>query len=128
MTGTIGIDTSFLIDFFKGDASAMEFMRTHSGLLRVSEIVVFEFLCGGLSQRQKSFFLQAMQSFPRVDFNAEAAIAASDVYRGAKRKGKAISQPDCQVAGCYLAHGVTSIVTRNVRDFEKITEINVLSY
>ena len=98
MTGTIGVDTSFLIDFFRGEQSAVEFMRVHSGLLRVSDIVIFEFLCGKLTERQRTFFLQAMQSFSHVEFNAEAAISASDLYRNGKRKGKSVNQPDCQIA------------------------------
>ena len=128
MTGTIGIDTSFLIDYFKGESSAIEFMREHSGLLRVSELVMFEFLCGRLTERQKVFFLQAMQSFPHVGFDAEAAICASDMYRKGKKNGKTVNQPDCLVAGSYLANGVTSIVTKNSKDFEKIADIDVLSY
>jgi predicted nucleic acid-binding protein len=127
-TGIVGADTSFLIDFFRGDAGAVQFMRSHSRLLRVSELVIYEFLCGNLSLREQKLFFDAMQSFTTVEFNREAAILASELYRKGKQAGTSLGHQDSMIAGSYLAHGVNKIVTRNAEHFSRLKEIEVISY
>jgi predicted nucleic acid-binding protein len=128
MTGTVGVDTSFLIDFFRGDADAIAFMKAHSGLLRVSEIVIYEFLCGNLSDRERKLFLEAMQSFPGIVLSREAVFAASNLFRLQKKKGRAVGHQDCLIAGSYLTAGISSIVTRNEKHFASFSGLAVLSY
>lgn len=126
--GTIGTDTSFLIDFFNGEKQAVVFMSAHAKFLRISEIVVFEFLCGKLTEREQETCLQAMKSFPAFTFRREAAIIGSALFREAKRTGRMVAQPDCMIAGSYLAHGIKKIVTRDVSHFSKMKGIEVISY
>jgi predicted nucleic acid-binding protein len=124
--GTIGADTSFLIDFFKGDVAAVEFMRQHVRLLRVSELVIYEFLCGNLSERDEKIFIDAVQFFTALEFNREAAILGSQMYRKGKEEGKTVGHQDCMIAGSYLSHGVHKIVTRNTGHFGR--EVDVIKY
>jgi len=127
-TGIVGADTSFLIDFFKGEKGAVEFMQKHAKLLRVSELVIYEFLCGNLTKEQKEMFFEAMQSFVTVTFNREAGVFASEMFRNAKDKGKEVGHQDCMIAGSYVAHGVKLIVTRNDKHFKNINEVDVVMY
>lgn len=126
MTGTVGVDTAFLIDFFDGDVGAVAFMRTYAKMLRISELVVYEVLCGKLTEKEKATVFSALQSFPALPFNRESALIASDLYRECKRKGTSVDHKDCMIAGSYLAHGVKTIVTRNKKDFERLQ--TVLTY
>jgi predicted nucleic acid-binding protein len=126
--GTIGADTTFLIDFFKGEKKAVEFMKLNSHLIRVSELVIYEFLCGKLGQREKRLFLEAIEHFGCIPFNHDAALLASEIFRNQKKTGKTIGHQDCMIAGSYLSHGVFNIVTRNKKHFEKITKINAKTY
>jgi len=127
-TGTIGADTSFLIDFFKGNEDAISFMRKNAKLLRVSELVIYEFLCGNLKKSEQEIFFDAMQSFTSVNFNREAAVLASEFFRNAKKKGKTIGHQDCMISGSYLASGIRIIVTKNTEHFKHLNEISVVSY
>ncbi|MFH1917283.1 MAG: PIN domain-containing protein [Nanoarchaeota archaeon] len=126
--GTIGIDTAFLIDFFNGEKSAILFMGKHAKLLRVSELVIYEFLCGNLTGREQEVFMQAIQSFPAVPFQREAAIRGSRIFRTSKKEGKSIGHQDCMIAGSYLANGIERIVTRNAGHFSKMREIELMRY
>ena len=126
--GIVGADTTFLIDFFKGEEPAVEFMRKYARVLRVSELVIYEFLCGNLSSDDQALFFDAIQSFSAVAFNREAAVHASELYRKGKSSGKTINHQDCMIAGSYLAHGVSHIVTRNKQHFHNMKGINVLDY
>ncbi len=127
-TGMIGADTIFLIDFFKGDAEAVKFMRKNSGLLRISEMVIYEFLCGNLNNKEIELFFEAVQSFSTIVFNREAAVISSNLFRKAKKSGKTTGHADCMIAGSYLAHGIQKIVSRNIDPFKSINEIEVVDY
>lgn len=126
--GIVGADTTFLIDFFKGEEPAVDFMRAHARVLRVSELVIYEFLCGNLSPSDQALFFEAIQSFTTVPFNREAAIHASELYRKGKRSGKTVNHQDCMIAGSYLAHGISHIVTRNKHHFNDMKRVTVLTY
>jgi predicted nucleic acid-binding protein len=127
-TGTLGADTTFLIDFFKGEERAVAFMRAHARVLRVSELVIYEFLCGRLSARDEALFFDAMASFPSLEFNREAALLASEIFRGGQASGRTPGHRDTMIAGTYLAHGVRKIVTRDVAAFQNMSGIEVESY
>jgi len=128
VTGLIGANTTLLIDFFKGEEHAVKFMREHSTVLVISELVIYEFLCGNLTQKEEHIFLGAMQSFPSVTVDREVATAASKLFRNGKKKGKPVGHQDALIAGSYLAAGVTEIVTRNVQHFSNIPDVKIHTY
>ncbi len=126
--GTIGADTTFLIDFFKGEPKASEFMRRNARMLRVSELSIYEFLCGNLTDSQQQRFLEAIQSFSTTVFNREAAILGSQYFRCSKRSGSMVGHRDCMIAGSYKAFGINTIVTRNPKHFSGLPDLNVIQY
>ena len=126
--GTIGADTTFLIDFLKGEPPAVEFMRKYAKMIRLSELVIYEFLCGNLNESQQKIFLEAIQSFITVNFNREAALSASQFFREGIKKGIMPGHQDCMIAGSYNAAGIFTIVTRNAKHFSKLEGINVVQY
>ncbi|MDY6764387.1 MAG: PIN domain-containing protein [Halobacteria archaeon] len=124
----IGADTSFLIDFFKGDNDAVEWMGEHSNVLYLCENVVYEFLCGNLTEDERQTFLGFVLQFPVIEFDREAALKASDIYREGKRKGETVPHPDAMIAGTYVSHEVKKIVTCNIDRFDQIDGISVVEY
>ncbi len=126
--GTIGIDTSFLIDFFQGESEAVEFMKNNLFTLRINELIVYEFLCGNLSSNDENLFLKAIQSIPSLEFKRESSLFSSKFFRDGRKSGKTLGHQDCMIAGCYFSHGVSKIVTRNVKHFSNIKEIEVIEY
>ncbi|HLC74262.1 MAG TPA: type II toxin-antitoxin system VapC family toxin [Candidatus Nanoarchaeia archaeon] len=116
----IGADTTFLIDFFKGESHAVEWMKQNQEFLCLCEPVVYEFLCGNLTEHQQDVFLAFISQFPVFSFNRQAALRSSQLYRGVKRKGQAVAHPDAIIAGTYAANEVATIVTRNNKHFENV--------
>ncbi|MBI4153238.1 type II toxin-antitoxin system VapC family toxin [Candidatus Woesearchaeota archaeon] len=123
----IGADTSFLVDFLKGEQHAVDWMTKNADVLCLSENVVYELLCGNLTESQNDQFLAFISQFPVFSFNRNAAIKSSKMYREMKQKGKTIAHPDAMIAGTYLANSVNRIVTRNLKHFENLP-IHVVTY
>ncbi|MBR9701154.1 type II toxin-antitoxin system VapC family toxin [Candidatus Woesearchaeota archaeon] len=128
MTGQIGVDTSLLIDFFKGEKKAADFMKKKGKYLVVSELVVYEFLCGNLKKREEAIFLAAMQSFPTVNVTRESATKASKVFREGKSKGKPVGHQDALIAGSYMSAGINQIATKNTKHFRNINGLKMETY
>ncbi|PSG98925.1 MAG: hypothetical protein BRC29_02230 [Nanohaloarchaea archaeon SW_7_43_1] len=124
----IGVDTSFLIDFFNGEEDAVKRMEEHKDVVHISENVVYEFMCGNLDNNEVEKFLGFVSHFPTVSFDRDSAIRSSEILRNQKRNGTRISHPDTMIAGSYLGHEVSKIVTGNTSDFENIQDLEVLEY
>jgi predicted nucleic acid-binding protein len=124
----IGVDTSLLIDFFDGDEDAVEWVESNKDLIFLSENVVYEFLCGDMSDEEVRTFLGFISHFEVLPFDRDASLKASKIYRAQKEKGKPVPHPDTMIAGCYLGHEIEKIATRNAEDFRKIDEVEVENY
>lgn len=124
----IGVDTSFLMDFLKGEEKAVKAMEKYKDSIYICENVVYEFLCGNLSENDINKFLGFVSQFPVVGFGRDAAIVSSKIFRDSKKKGDPVPHPDAMVAGSYLAENIDRIITRNKSHFEKIKGLKVLGY
>lgn len=124
----IGADTSFLIDFLKGEEDAVKRMKKHQDVLHLCENVVYEFLCGNLREEEREVFLAFVSQFPVFSFDREAALRSSKIFRRGKEIGKPIPHPDAMIAGIYAAHEVDKIITRNPEHFKGVKEITVIEY
>ncbi len=124
----IGTDTSFLIDFLRGEKNAVEWMDKHKENLYLCENVVYEFLCGDLTEEERETFLGFVSQFPVFGFDRSAALKSAEVHREAKDKGVQVPHPDAMIAGTYAAHQVDKIVTGDPEHFEKITTVTTIRY
>ena len=57
----------------------------------------------------------------------EAEIAA-EIYELLKSRGQLIDDNDILIIGIMLSNGINQIITKNIKHFEKIEEINVINY
>lgn len=124
----IGLDTSFLIDFFKGEKSAVDWMLKNKDFICVSELVVYEFLCGNLNASQEQIFLGFVSQIPSLKFGRNASIESSKLFRSSKKSGQEIPHPDAMIAGSYLANNVDSIVTKNIKHSSGIKGLKIIGY
>ena len=124
----IGLDTSFLIDFFNGEEKSVLWMTKYKELVCLNEQVIYEFLCGKLNSNQIDKFLSFVSQLPIFSFNRIASLRSAEIYRFCKRRGLTVPHPDTMIAGTYISNNVSRIVTKNVRDFKKISELNVMTY
>jgi predicted nucleic acid-binding protein len=130
----ICLDTTFLIDLLRGLPAATEKARQFSEKgcdLSTTTVNVFEVHIGALrSENAKRMIrLEALLTDLGILWlgRREAEEAASIMVTLGK-KGQPIEMRDALIAGCMLTNAYSSIVTRNVTDFERITRIEVLSY
>lgn len=127
-TGLIGIDTTFLIDFFKGDDAARLFMQQHKNRLIVSELVIYEYLCGTITPDHRDKFLTAITAFSQAPLDHATVQLSAMLFRLAKIAGHSLGNQDALIAGSYLSKGTRTIVTRNTRHFANIEGLKVLGY
>jgi predicted nucleic acid-binding protein len=123
-----GVDTSFLIDFLAGDPAAVALYKRQQERLCVSDIVVYEFLCGNITEEQEQRFLALLDQCVLASFERNEAITSARLFRQLRKQGKTRSSGDLAIAGSYLANHVGTILTRNVKDFESIPGLTVVGY
>lgn len=123
----LGLDTSFLIDFFAEDEGAKKLWESEEAVC-LCEPVVFEFLCGNLTKREEEIFLQFASQITTLPMDRKVAIKSAQLYRQEKRKGKTLGAMDALVGGTYAANQVTRIATRNTKHFENLEKIQTVDY
>lgn len=124
----IGGDTSFLIDFFKGEKGAVEWMDENKEALHLCENVVYEFLSGNLTDKEKQKFLGFVSQFPVHSFDRDAALESSEIFRSGKKRGETVPHPDAMIAGIYSSRNVEKIITKNPDHFKHAGGIEVIEY
>lgn len=122
----IGVDTSILVDFFQGKENIVNWFSENKDMIYVSELVVYEFLCGNLTSLQKEQFLGFISQIPTLKFDRNSTIKSSEIFRNCKKNGREIHHPDAMIAGNYLANNINKIVTNNIKHFQNIEEIKII--
>lgn len=128
------LDTSFVIDFLRGDENAGRVMRMlsqGSAPLGVSPYTHFELYAGiGRSaraedeRRKVDEFLRGLAVFP---FEPEAAKMAGLLDARLAEQGARVGLVDLLI-GCTAIHHGEPVVTRNAREFHQIPGLDVLAY
>lgn len=127
-------DTSFVVDFLRGDEGARRLMRLlerGAAPLGVTPYTHFELYAGiGRSdraaeeKRRVESLLDALVVFP---FEAEAAKFAGLLDARLEREGRSVGLVDL-LMGCTALHHGESLVTRNRKHFAPIPGLDVLAY
>ncbi len=128
------LDTSFLIDYMEGLPEAiakLKKIQEHKESLFVSTITLFE-LWSGISQcNQPEFEKQkvkrVIESQLVLDFTKECAEKAGMINGALLKRGMPIDPEDCMIGGIAEHYG-EKVLTRNVRHFGKIKDIEIETY
>lgn len=127
------LDSTILIDFLKNDENAIKKIQEIEKTTRVlatTVISVFEILQGirhtGDLQKEREIngLFDRLSIFP---FGFEEAKEAAKIRSGLLARGITIEPTDCMIAGVAKLHNEI-ILTRNVKHFSKISEVQVLTY
>ena len=123
------LDSNTLIYFFKNTGNVRLRISQHKDLdLRLCTPVMWELLTGAFkAQNPSSQFsrLKEMENrFSVLPFDRDSAYQAAQTRAHLERLGTPIGSVDTMIAGIALAHELT-IVTRNVREFERVPELRV---
>jgi tRNA(fMet)-specific endonuclease VapC len=132
------IDTSACIDYLNGNEQLKKLISDQENLIHITSITVYEINIGLEKTRRKisdkrykelykawSEFISGMEIFP-LGYK-EAEIAAK-IYDFLESEGLRIDDNDILIASIMLTNGIKKIITKNVKHFERIKGIEVLSY
>jgi tRNA(fMet)-specific endonuclease VapC len=134
----IFLDTTFLVDILRKDNAAISWLSDlEEQALYTSEVNVFELYTGlfrisersKTKQKKRTFELEQLLSRMEVlSFDRNSAIESAKMYSHLMNKGEPIGARDIMIAGAALSRGITRLVTRNVREFQRIPSLSVESY
>ncbi|MBT4446696.1 type II toxin-antitoxin system VapC family toxin [archaeon] len=125
-------DSTILIDFLRNKPEAVQKIR-NAAILYTTEINVFEILTGVFFAKeninQKKERANAMFSNMIVlPLNRKASNEAAKIAGALFKKGTPIESTDSLIAGIAITNGITKILTKNKKHFEKIPGIKVITY
>ena len=129
----IGVDTSTLIDLFKGSDSLVKLLATIKEPIFLNRVIYLELLFGLDPENEKhkkedEFYYNLFSSFPNLELDFFSSKKTKEIFWGLKKRGKLVGLFDCVIAGIYLNGGVDKIITKNVGHFENIEGLEVISY
>ena len=125
------LDTSFLIDVLRKHTPAKTLLDDldKEGPHVINTIVAHEFLVGAFGATNSEMELKARNNLlSRVvilDFDLAAANRSARIEADLRAKGVMIGGADILIAGTMISRGISTIVTKNIRHFEKIPQINI---
>ncbi len=128
----ICLDTTFIIDLLNEEEAAVRAaVSIESKQLFTTQINVFEVLYGEFlinDMERIETFNRFLGRLTVLNLDHDGTLQSARLATEMARKGKMMNKFDCLIAGIALAHGVTTIVTRNVKDFSKIAGLKVETY
>ena len=132
------LDTNACIDYLNGVNEVRNIISDQEDLVHITAITVYEINIGLERTKRKISedryrelykiwleFISGMEIFPLSYKEAEKA---AGVYDNLESKGQMIDDNDILIVGIMLSNSITKIITRNVKHFEKIKEIEIIQY
>ncbi len=130
-----GVDSTFLIDVLRNRKEAVfkSIELDRAPLVFTTEANVYEIISGIYQHkinREKALhdFDLLLSKLTVLPLDRKASIKAGQISGKLSQEGKMIDDIDCIVAGIFLTNGCSTIITRNIKHFERINEIKVESY
>ncbi|MBS3176447.1 type II toxin-antitoxin system VapC family toxin [Candidatus Woesearchaeota archaeon] len=129
----IGLDTTAIIDFFRGNERIKAFLQSNREPLAATTLSYAELFFGLNPQDQKhalegNYYREFFNKMYHINLTPEACEEAAKMFWELKKEGKEISQFDCMIAASFLIMGVRKILTANVKHFERIKKMQVVRY
>ncbi len=125
------LDSTFLIDVLRGRPETEKILNSSEKLL-TTQINMYEIMTGiFLKKETASRFLQVKEFFEQISvlpLEDNGILKAAEINARLLQKGEIIEDCDCLTAGIALSNGITTIVTKNKKHFERIKELKIMNY
>ncbi len=124
------LDTSFLIDYFKGKNKTSEIVYSDT----TTTVINYHEILSGVKHRkakkEEAFFRRFFTEIEVLDFDLKSAEKSSEIMARLLREGKIVNSLDVLISGVALANGIEKIASAD-KDFDeiaKITGLEILKY
>ncbi|UVK51004.1 type II toxin-antitoxin system VapC family toxin [Mesorhizobium sp. AR02] len=124
------LDTNAVIAVIKGDEGLLALLKQHTPQdFALSAIVLHELYYGAEKSQRKAENLTRIEAlqFPVLEFDREDARHAGEIRATLATLGTPIGPYDALIGGQARARNLT-LVTRNVREFERIKALFVKTW
>jgi tRNA(fMet)-specific endonuclease VapC len=125
------LDTTFLIDVIGSLPEAVRLIDRKEPLL-TTQMNMYELIRGlFLKNTSPSKVLRVMELFANVNvlpFDDQAVVKSAEINADLRKQGKLTPDNDCIIAGIALSKSINTIITRNVKHFERMKGIKVETY
>ena len=129
------LDTAFLADLFRKNPAAekklKELVETHEEI-SITVMTIAELYYGAFKSNkvedEKAKVEQIKHKFVILEMNENGAQKFGELLSKLEKTGKKISDRDVLIAAIAISKGENAIVTRNEKDFERISELSVITY
>ncbi len=94
------LDTSVVIEIFKGNSEILKRLRSSSTIYGISVITLFELYCGSLKEKEEIL----LEKIPKLEFDEKSAKLAGKIFKDLKSKGMIPKVKDLLIASSAIAH------------------------
>jgi len=132
------LDTSACIDYLNGNIEIKKVIEEQDDLIHITSITIYEMNIGFertkrkiSEQRYKQLYkpwLEFISSMEIFALGFKEAEKAAKIYDVLESQGKTIDDNDILITGIMLANGIKKLITKNVRHFERIVDIELITY
>ena len=132
------LDTSACIDYLNGNKELKKKIEDQEDLIHITSITIYEMNIGFertkrkiTEQRYKQLYkpwLEFISSMEIFALGYKEAERAAEIYDALESQGQRIDDNDILIAGIMLTNGIKQLITKNVKHFERIEDIEIIKY
>ncbi|MDP3027128.1 MAG: PIN domain-containing protein [Nanoarchaeota archaeon] len=129
----IALDTNAIIDIFKKDNKILSLINNLNEDL-CSSIINYQEIMFGLNLEnlkhitEENFYDNFFEGIFIFLLDISSSKKSTGILWNLKKEGRIVDKSDCMIAGILLANGVNKIITKNIKHFEHIPGLKVVSY
>ncbi len=127
----IVLDTSFLIDFFRGEEGTLRvFTDTEMTTTVITYYEIFSGVFHKGAKREEKFFRRFFSEIRILNLDARAAEHSSEIMARLLKMGVSVNALDVLIAGIAVTHGAKTVVSKDTDFLEisKVTDLDVSIY
>lgn len=127
------LDSTAIIDIYKKDKNLFNVLKHVEGDLSTT-IMNYQETIFGLNpkdkkyQEESEYYEKLFNNLEIFNLSKKSVNKASSLFWDLSAKGEVIGEIDCLIAGICLINGIDVIITKNVKHFENIAGLKVISY
>ncbi len=122
----IVLDTSVLIDYFKGENKSFDFVTNSDA---AATVISYHEILSGIkhkkAKKEEAFYRRFFSNIKILEFGLKASEESSSIMARLLSLGKLVNTLDVLIAGIAITNGAEKIVSRD-KDFLEISKVTGL--